>query len=830
MSSKKSKQKTPVSPPDFWENLSNAKKHLISLLFLFALPVILFQPTVLGGQQYMGHDTIQWRAGAESLIDHREETGEIAHWASNMFSGMPATTISHPPQISNLDNTLLNILDVIYPAAEMWILFGGAYLMFILLGARPLAAVFGSIIIGFTTYIPIIIGAGHNAKFLAYIYIPWLYSGYFLFTRKRVNPWLAMFLFAWALTLHLRAYHPQVTYFFLFPLGTLFIYDLVKAMKSGDAKPFAVHTGYLAGAAVISVLVVIQLYWSTFEYSSFSMRGGSELAGTSGLARDYAFAWSQGWGELLTLLIPGAYGGSELYWGPKSFTSGPHYFGALAFLFFVIGVIKSKHSLLWVFLGPGIATLFFSLGENFGALNNLMFAIFPLFDKFRVPEMWLMISIFCFSVPSVFGFDWLLGRLKMKTASDWKKPVYVAAGLSVIFIFIGFTALSFEKPGEREAIASQIASQNQVSRNDPRVAQTVNRYIDSELIPGREEMARKDTLRFGLMMVAGTAIIFGMALGKMPISLGAILICIIMAYDLISVDKQYMNEGSLVDGSLSREDYIERNERELDRYLQENVTSNEGWNYRVLPMLDNPFNNAIPAYFYPSAGGYSGAKLGYYQDVIDEAFFSGSMGINPGILSMLNIRYLSIQSQVDLPGFQTVYTGEDGVVMENLNVLPKAWFVDSVEQLESERDVLQSISRDFDPVETAFVAVPEEINAGSDTTSDVRITTYNPNQITLNISRNEPGFLVLGEIWYPPGWTATLNGEPVQIHRTNYILRGFEIPEGEHELDLKLEPVWYSTGRILSFSGSILLLVIGFFGLFLQTKRGRDDLEQTPEK
>jgi len=174
MANKKGKQ---AQKPDFWDQISTNKQHLLALGFLFLLPFILHFSTTLGGQQYMGNDAIQWRAGAESLIEFRDSTGGVAHWANNMFSGMPANTLSHPPQVNNLDTTLLRWLEFIYPAVEMWILLSGAYLMFILMGIRPLSAVFGAVIIGFTTYIPIIIDAGHKAKFIAYIYIPWLIMG-----------------------------------------------------------------------------------------------------------------------------------------------------------------------------------------------------------------------------------------------------------------------------------------------------------------------------------------------------------------------------------------------------------------------------------------------------------------------------------------------------------------------------------------------------------------------------------------------------------------------------------------------------------------------------
>ncbi|TVR12615.1 MAG: hypothetical protein EA391_15085 [Balneolaceae bacterium] len=815
---KRKKQKQHVTP-DFWETLPLAKQHLFALIFLFVLPLFLYHASIVGGQQYMGHDVLQWRAGAESLIQHQQDYDETAHWASNMFSGMPATTISHPPQISNLDNTVLRALQFIYPAAEMWILLAGAYLMFVLMGFRSVSAVFGAIVIGFTTYIPIIIGAGHNAKFLAYIYIPWLYAGYYLITRSKINRWAAFFIFALALTLHLRAYHPQVTYFFLFPLGTLFIYDLVKSFRSDQAKPFLIQSGWLVGAAVVAVLITIQIYWSTFEYSSFSMRGGSELAGTDGLSREYAFAWSQGWGELLTLLIPGAYGGSEYYWGPKTFTSGPHYFGAVAFLFFVIGTLKSNHKLKWVFLGPGIATLLFSLGEHFGALNNLMFDYFPMFDKFRVPEMWLMITLFCFTIPAVMGFEWVTDQIKSGNKNSWRMPLFVASGIALVAVFIGLQMLSFEKPGERQRLAQQVASQNQVSPEDPAVSQTVSRIIQTQLIPERESIATSDTIRFALLFFIGAGILWGMGIRKIPLSVGGIALCMILAYDLISVDSRYLSERSLVDQQLTREDVLNRQERPIDQFIAENIMGDGDWPYRVLPFLDNAFNNATPSYFYPSAGGYSGAKLGYYQDLIDEAIFSGATGLNNGVLSMLNVKYVTHMQPIRLPGLEVVYQEETGYVLENQNVLPKAFFVDSVEVLQDQPAVLRRISSDFNPAEIAFTAQELSSPVQRDTTATAAITTYNANHIKVEINRAEPGFIVLSEIWYPPGWNATLNGEEIEVIRTNYVLRGFEIPAGEHVLEMRLEPVWYKTGNRLALIGTIMLFGSGFAGAFFVYRR-----------
>lgn len=821
---RKEKSKKPSEKSDLWDSLSDRKKHLFCIGFLFILPFILFNSSTLGGQQYMGHDVIQWRAGAESLIDHRETYDEVAHWATNMFSGMPANTISHPPQVWNLDTILKTIFDFIYPAVEYWILFGGTYLMFLLMGFRPLTAVFGSVVIGFSTYIPIIIGAGHNAKFLAYIYIPWIYVGYFLITRTKTNRWLSFFAFGLAVTLHLRSFHPQVTYFFLFPLVTLFTIDAVRAYKSATFKTFSQHTGWLALAALIAGLITIQLYWSTAEYSAYSMRGGSEVENTEGLSQNYAFAWSQGAGELLTLVIPGAYGGAsgDAYWGPKSFTSGPHYMGALIVLFFIVGLIKSRHQLKWAFLGPGIATMLFSLGENLMLINGPMFNYFPLFDKFRAPEMWLITTVFCFAVGAVMGLSWVVDQFHLprkKQTGEWKQAVYIAAGAGVLFIFMCFTALSFEKPGERQQIAQQIAQQNQVPADDPRVARSVSNYIDTELIPARREMARGDTLRFGLFFAAGIGLLWFAGQRKIqpPIALGAL--SLLLAFDMIQVDKRYLSESSLVDGSLDREQVIGRQEREIDRIIKKNAYHEEGWSYRTLPLIDNPFNNAIPAYFYPSIGGYSGAKLGYYQDLVDEAIFNGPYGINTGVLNMLNVRFITAGQQIRVPGFESIYSGQQGSVLENNNALPKAWFTDNVEVMESQTEILQIISGDFDAESTAYIATDLDGDVRPDTATSVSVSDYNANQILLDISRSEPGFLVLSEIWYPPGWSATLNGEEIDIIRTNYVLRGFEIPAGEHELLLTLDPAWYSIGNWLSRAGNLALFGAGIFGAVIYFRK-----------
>ncbi len=316
----------------FWTRWPVRRKHGICIGILFAAAIIFYAPYHLDGLSFIGHDVIQWRAGAESIIEARERFDEEPLWATNMFGGMPAYVISHARQFPHLDDIVLGALEFIYPVAEYWLMFLGAYVLFILLGFRPLSAVVGAIIIGFTTYIPIIVAAGHHTKFVAYAIIPWVMVGYTLITRHPRWRWLGVGVFLIALSLHLKQSHPQVTYYFFYLMLAWWLLDVVRAVRSGKGRFAAQSTGLLVAAGLVAVLAVIQPYWAMLEYSPHSIRGSSDVETATGLDIDYAFVWSQGWGELLTLAIPDLYGGSDAYWGPKPMTGGPHYFGAISLL------------------------------------------------------------------------------------------------------------------------------------------------------------------------------------------------------------------------------------------------------------------------------------------------------------------------------------------------------------------------------------------------------------------------------------------------------------------------------------------------------------------
>jgi hypothetical protein len=819
----KRQKKSPPGPgPDFWEKLRPAYRHLICIFILFLLPVILSPDTLTGSERFMAHDIEQWRAGAEADIRYREETGIEPLWSPGMFSGMPAYFVNYQKAVPHIDTFLASALSVIYPAFPYWVILTGSYVMFLLMGFRSLSALLGAVFIGFTTYIPIIIGAGHNAKFYAFSYIPWLLSGYLLLSRYQ-KPLLGFFVFAIVLNLELRAGHPQVTYYFMYVLAIWWAFDTWKARRNRELPQWVRRTGLIVAAGLFAFICNVQPYLSYYEYTPYSIRGGSQLEKTSGLDIDYAMAWSQGWFELSTLVVPEILGGSSnegTYWGDKTFTSGPHYLGAIAFLLALIGVFRSRDQTKWVFFVSGVLTMLFSLGSNFSAFNSLFFYYMPFFSKFRAPEMWLMVSTFSFSVLAVFGAGWLYDtyKLKMESVSALTVPVLLAAGTALIYLFVSVSALDFEKPGERNMLAMQVAQQNNVAPDNPQVRQVVSNYLVEQVFPEREKKARNDSLRTLVFIFLGSGIVFAAALARIPFNAAMIGLVILASADLIGVGKRYIQYGNTIPSGSTYTSALDARERSADRYIADRIYSDEGYPYRTFPVTDNPFNNAVPTYFYPTIGGYSGAKLSIYQDLIENAIYTDN-GLNLPVLNMLNTRFIISNRPFSIPGFNTVFEGDDAVVMENQNVMAKAFFADSLVIASDPSDALNRLANDFDPYSFAILETDPPFTVRYDTASSATVTKYDRRVIEIETRRTEPGFLVLSEIYYPAGWKAFVNGTETDIYKTNYVLRGVAVPEGSSTVRFEFYPATHEISSAVSWIFNILLMFIGAAALALEMQR-----------
>lgn len=799
---------------------STRNQHIIALALLFFIPLILFFPSTIGGKEMQRHDITQWRAGAESIIDYRETFDEEPLWSKNMFGGMPSFVISTARQVPHLDTLVKPLFSKWYPAFEYWVLLAGMYVFLVLMGFRPWIAITGSVIYGLTTYFPIIIMAGHTSKFFALALAPWMLVGYWLITRRE-RFWLGLLVFSIAVSLEFRAGHPQISYYFLFVLLFVWLFDLYKGLKDVQSKKWGLLTTVLLIGGLIGIAGNAEKLLPLQEYAQYSIRGGSDISETSGLAQSYAFAWSQGIKESITLILPNAFGGaSPDYWGPKSVTSGPHYLGFLVLPLMILGLLRRKSNLPFAFLSVGVLALLFSWGENMLLINDLAFKLIPFFDKFRAPETWLVITSFSAAVLVAYGLD-SLPEYKPENFhwTSIRTPLLVIAGVFT-FSFVVYSSLEYSNPRETTQIANQIAAQNQVNPSNPQVRSQANSFIQQRLVPQREELARDEFIRYGLLTFLLLAILYLYLSGKTSYTLVLLALFALQSYDLLQVGQRFIPDSGFTRLNPYDGAFLERQARPLDRYIQENIFDETGvYEHRVLPLLDNPFSNAIPSYFYPSIGGYSGAKLSLFQDVFmseNAALFDGPLGINLDLLALFNTKYITYGGPLNLPGVKLAYSSEQGNVYELENVFPKAFFVDSIRVVPdgpSAFEYLKNPAR----IDFSTTALVEDSHGEAlaqpqaDSASSLSITHYTGAELEAQLQRSEAGFLVINEIYYPAGWKAFLNGEEVPIHRTNYFLRGIQIPPGEHTLTLDFRPDSFTKGIQLSWMALAIQILIGLW-------------------
>ena len=823
-----------------WDGLSDTVQHSICLALLLAVALGFFAPALFTGKTLVGGDTIQWRATAQTMLEHRETTGEEPLWATNVFGGMPGHVISPPPKVPQIDFLANWLRGFAWPASHFIFLLLGAYLLVFYLTKDKLSSVLAACAYGLTTYLPIILVAGHNTKFIALCYAPWLVLAFVHALRK--PGLLAGLLFALALAINLRANHVQITYYLTFMLGIWWIVEGVGAVRKGEAKSFGLATGWMALGALLALMMVAQIYLPNYEYKAFSIRGASSggVTGEGGLDWAYAMSWSQGVGELATLLIAEAFGGAALYWGPKPPTGGPHYVGGIVLLLAGLALWRYRRQAVWA-LGIGVFwMILFSLGRHFELLNRLMYDYFPLFDAFRVPETWLSAVALVLAVLAGMGLFYVVRSEPSKEAEQQKtKAVYITVGVLVgvtLVLFLGKNAFfSFERPGEFEQVKRAIAAQAQRPADDPQVIAAADQYIQEQYIPPRTEVFNADALRtlFVLLLAAGALALF--RLEKIPGWTMQAALVVLVIIDLGGVGRRYFNEDRVTP---ARDAKALIQTFDVDRFiLQKRDEAGGNGHFRVLSLerVDQT-KNARPSYHHESLGGYSGAKLRLYQDYLENLLTDPATGLpNENALDLLNTRYIITQQPV--PGAREVYRGEQTgfAVMENPDAVPRAFLVGKTEVIASAEETWARLrSPTFDPRRTAIL--PEPLDAAttpldSSSTASATLQRYGPREIAWTVETDAPRLLVVSEIYYPAGWNAYIDGESAPIYRADYLLRAVPVPAGAHEVVMRFEPSSYSIGNWLSGLSTLLVYggLLALLGLAWHRKRGRGEGGKEPE-
>ncbi|MFD1467373.1 hypothetical protein ACFQ48_03975 [Hymenobacter caeli] len=836
-----------------------ALPHLLAVLFFVVLACVYFAPIVFEGKSLAQHDIAQFQGGAQEVrnwvVTHN---GHEPLWTNSMFSGMPTYLISvHFP--GDLTLYLQKALTLGLPSAvsNLFLALLCGYVLGVALGLPPLVAVAGAVALGFSSYNLAILLAGHNTKSVALACAPLVLGG--LLVTFRRDKWLGAALFAVGLTLNLRANHPQITYYVGLLVVIYGIVELVAAARAGRLPAYGQRVALLAVGGLLAVGVSFGRLYTTYEYSKFSNRAPSELkalpaapgeapaASAAQQDEDYAFAYSYGVGETMTLLVPNFYGGSSsmalgpdsntarelgtlgadpqaaaqmpTYWGDQSYVAGPVYVGVVVCFLFVLGLfVVDRRTRYWLLAGT-LVSFVLAWGKNFESVNSLIFHYLPGYRSFRAVSMGLVMAQLAMPLLAALALARILrpravampvGPLgapvapvhpalakaaraaagapaalpgSPETQARLRQLLYagaVTAGVLVLAWLASFS-FSFAAPVDAELTKQGFTPQ-----------------LLGALRADRAELLRNDVWRGLLFVGLALGTLYFYLKGKIGLAPAAALVALLVLVDLWSVDKRYVGEKNFQPETIAQSFQPSAADQAI---LQDKDLS-----YRVLN-IQNPFNEAQTSYFHKSIGGYHGAKLRRYQDLIEreispemQALFSPSGGdfTRTPALNMLNTRYY-------LTG------NEKQPVIRNPGALGNAWFVRQVQPVATPDAEMAALTT-LNPGRTAvvdnvkFPAVRAATYA--DTTATIALTSYAPDALAYRYSAAQPGTVVFSEVYYADGWNAYLDGQPAPYFRADFVLRAMQVPAGAHKIDFKFEPKEYATGNAVSLAASIGVLLV----------------------
>ena len=815
---------------------------VLAVLLFAVLAFAYFFPADIEGRILYRHDASAGRGAGQEGIEYLQKTGERSRWTNALFGGMPTYQMAPSYGSTNLLTKAVDAYHLWLPE-NVWFVF--AYLLgfYILLRAfdfRQHLAALGSIIWAFSTYFLIIIAAGHIWKVWALAYLPPMIAGLVLAYKGRYL-W-GLLLTAIFTAFEINANHVQMTYYYLFIILFLVIAWLVEAIQQKQLVRFVKATAVCIAGAAIGVCINLSNLYHTWQYSQESMRGKSELVKqnsenqtSSGLERDYITQWSYGIDETWTLLVPNTKGGASMpltqsekamekadndflpiyqqlgqYWGEQPGTSGPVYVGAFVMMLFILGLFIVKGPVKWALLAATILSILLSWGRNFMGFTDFFLDYVPMYAKFRTVASILVIAEF--TIP-------LLAMLALKKLLDepeLMKPRMKYIGIS--FLLTGGIALLF-------SLMPSLFFDSFISSGELRAIQTLPAEYIQPLIANLTEMRQAvftaDSLRSFYIILVGTGILLAVAYGKLKKEYAVGIILVLCLVDLWTVNKRYLND----------EMFVPKEEREAPQaktQTDELILRDTALDYRVLNLASNTFNENETSFYHKSIGGYHAAKLRRYQEMIEtyinpemQRLFSavseagGDMTKVNGdsicpVLNMLNTKYFIFPLQ----GGQTV-------PIQNPYVYGNAWFVDQITYVDNANKEIETVGKiDLRHQAVADVKFKTQLGeaAVQDTASIVKITSYEPNRLTYDVNSGKGGVLVFSEIYYP-GWTATVDGEAVELGRVNYILRAIHIQPGQHQVELAFFPKSVDMTETIAYIAFVLLLLILIFVVVSQFRQ-----------
>lgn len=814
--------------------------HIYVVLAFLVITFIYFSP-LLEGKVPNQTDNVMVKGMARELMEYKEKEGRAPLWTNAEFSGMPAYQIwmEYPSNIASYLSPLLNRLFP-NPSGTVLLYLLGAYLLFCTLRMKPLLSAVGAVVVAFVSYNFMILEAGHSTKAIAIAYFAPIIAGVLLALRGRYLTGTATA--AFFLALEIRANHLQMTYYLMLAILVLIIVELIYAVKR-KTLPQLVKGGLaLLGGVVIAVGVNFGTLSVNYEYAKDTLRGKSELtrevtgkAPTDGLDKEYAYEYSMGIGEVMTFLVPNVYGGStsyplskksdlyktltsnqvppaqaemlvkqlpalggSVYWGELPFTSGPYYFGAIAMFLFISGLFILRGPEKWWLLSATVLVVLLSFGGNLQGFSDLFFDYFPFYNKFRAVSSILAVAGLTVPLLAMLALKKVLydkGEAK-KLEKGLKYSLYISGGLLLILLLVPDMFYSFSSP--IDAQFGQIFGER---------AQPFINALESD----RKNLLRMDALRSLVFILIAFACLWAWLKQKMKAQTVLIVIGLAMLVDLWTVDKRIFNNDHFVTKTQAERPFPLR---PADQQIMQDTSY-----YRVYDR-SNRFYSSYASYYHHSVTGYNAARLKRYEELIQHHLTQN----NQQVFNMLNTKYFIVPGQAQ-QGRQAQQAPAAPQARLNPGALGNTWFVDSVRFVADADEEIQALD-DFKPGTTAIVdeRFREQIDVnkitGSDTTeASISLTSYHPEHLSYEYTSQTDRVAVFSEIYYDKGWKAYVDGEEHPYFRTDYVLRGMQLPAGTHTVEFKFHPRAYYAGEKVSLVSSILLILLLGGSIFMEIRK-----------
>ena len=873
-------------------NYKNYLPHGLAVIIFAIITFIYFKPQ-FGGKELKQDDIARHKGMSKEIVDFRNTKHTEPLWTNSMFGGMPAYQIStlYPGNwIGKLDNAFKLFIPL--PAGYLFLYCLGFFILLLCLDVNPWLSTIGGIAYGLSSYFLIILEAGHNSKANALGYLPALLGGVLLLFRGK--HWLGLSVTALFTAMELNANHVQISYYGYILIGFVILGYFIEKFKQKQLVVFFKSFGLFLIATLIGVLPNYAGLATTNEYGKYSTRGKSDLTvnaklkineinsigsespkknntidesvkkkheqnTTSGLDQDYATQWSYGIGETFTFLIPDFKGGasnsirnsdgnalkkvnpdfreqvasSSAYFGDQPFTSGPVYIGAIVIFLAMLGLFVVKNTIKWPVILATLLTIALGWGSNFMPLTNFFMHYVPGYNKFRAVSMIMIIAELTIPLLAILGINEIL---KIKNWDEKIKLNLIKKELSLKKIIIicfsvvgGFCLLCYLMPdvfnnfqvrGEEEQMIQQA-----VRAGNPE--NQVRPYI-AELMPqieiARKAIFKSDALRSFIFIILGFGALFLYFTNKLKKELFFTAIGIFISIDLWTVAARYLNDKSFVTKEQNQQSLVSKTAAD------EEILKDTDIDYRVLNLTVSTFNDAATSYYHKSIGGYHGAKLKKYAELIDfhidreiDVFYKnagkafGSDSTLKALFSSLNIINMLNTKYFIIPGGEN----QNEIPLKNTEANGNVWFIKTIKTVNNADDEIIGLGKLNTKTETILQTNFKNelgLKDSYDGEGAIKLVSYQPNELVYECDTKSEEFAVFSEIYYPKGWNAYVDGNLKPYACVNYVLRGLNVPAGKHKIEFKFEPKTYSNGNTIAMIGSTLLIITVGAGLYLNKK------------